>query len=253
MRKLTHDEQVAAIAAKNPDVEVLGEIVGSLKKVLCRCKIHDYKWFATPDSLKRGHGCPECGKVKITDANRKRKTHAEHVADIKKVNPNIEILEEIKNVNKKVRCRCLVCGYEWNAAPNNLKYGHGCPLCAKCGFRGHEVGKLYIMVDDLDAPTMMKIGVSVQEDERSKRVLQSACRAGVFIPALHVAKTWEGPTELMMRIEQIMHENYTEWNIKFPAKFDGCTEFFYYTSETAEAFGIIEETYHEIINGNKAA
>ncbi|EFH1083600.1 hypothetical protein BF128_004810, partial [Escherichia coli] len=93
----------------------------------------------------------------------------------------------------------------------------------------------------------------VNEDRRGKEVLRSAHKAGVTIPALHVAKTWEGPTDLMQRIEGIMHENYAEWNIKFPAKFDGCTEFFYYTHETAEAFDIIEETYHEIINANQAA
>ena len=109
------------------------------------------------------------------------------------------------------------------------------------------------MVDDLNVPTMMKIGVSVREDERSKRVLQSAHRAGVSIPALHVAKTWEGPTDLMQRIESVMHENYAEWNVRFPTKFDGYKEFFYYTHETAEVFDMIEETYHEIINANKAA
>ena len=99
----------------------------------------------------------------------------------------------------------------------------------------------------------MKIGVSINEDKRSKEVLKSAHKAGATIPALYVAKTWEGPTELMQRIESMMHENYEEWNIKFPAKFDGCTEFFYYTPETAEAFDIIEETIHEIMNANQAA
>ena len=86
-----------------------------------------------------------------------------------------------------------------------------------------------------------------------KEVLKSARKAGVFIPALYVAKTWEGPTDLMQRIESMMHENYEEWNIKFPAKFDGSTEFFQYNPETAEAFDIIEETYRELINANKAA
>ena len=253
--RLTHAEQVAAIAKINPDVEVLGEITGNNKKVLCRCKVCCHKWETLPATLKNRHGCPECAQIKRVNAatNTTRKTHAEHVADIVKANQNVEVLGEIINANTKVLCRCKVCGHEWGAQPANLKSGEGCPRCAKYGFHSHDVGKLYIMVDDLNVPTMMKIGVSVNEKDRSKAVLNSARRAGVTIPALYVAKTWEGPTDLMQRIENMMHENYAEWNIKFPAKFDGCTEFFYYTPETAEAFDIIEETYHEIINASQAA
>ena len=253
--RLTHAEQVAEIAKINPDVEVLGEITGSHKKVLCRCKVCCHKWETLPSTLKSWHGCPGCAQIKRVNAatNTTRKTHAEHMAAIVKANQNVEVLGEIINANTKVLCRCKICGYEWNAKPANLKSGEGCPRCAKYGFYSHDVGKLYIMVDDLNVPTIMKIGVSVNEKDRSKAVLRSARRAGVNIPALYVAKTWEGPTDLMQRIEQMMHENYTEWNIKFPAKFDGSTEFFQYNPETAEVFDAIEETIHEIINTNKAA
>lgn len=239
--RLTHKEQIEAIAKVNPNVEVLGEIINNSTKVLCRCKICGYKWNVTPNHLKHGYGCPEC-------AGNRKLTHYEHVASINKVNPNVEILGEITGVDKKVLCRCKICGHKWFTIPSNLKQGRGCPRCAKYGFHSHNIGKLYIMVDDLNVPTMMKIGVSVREDERSKRVLQSAHRAGVSIPALHVAKTWEGPTDLMQRIESMMHENYAEWNIKFPAKFDGSTEFFYYTPETAGVFDAIEEIYYTVVN-----
>ena len=243
--KLPPTKHVADIKKVNPNIEILEEIKSADKKVKCRCKICGHKWSATPHNLKNRRGCPKCaGKMKLS--------HTEQVEAIKKINPYIEILGEIKNDHAKVLCRCLVCGHKWEPRPYHLKNGRGCPRCATTGFLAHDVGKLYIMVDDLEAPTMMKIGVSVRED-RSKQVLKSAHKAGVIIPALHVAKTWEGPTDLMQRIEQMMHENYEEWNIKFPAKFDGCTEFFRYTPETAEAFDIIEETLHEIINANKAA
>lgn len=229
---------------------MLSEIINTKTKVLCRCKICGHEWKATPDRLKSGTGCPECGKVKISNA--KKLTHTEQVEAINKVNPTVEVLGEITGSAIKVLCCCKVCHHEWEATPSNLKRGKGCPRCAKYGFRSHAVGKLYIMVDDLELPTMLKIGVSVRED-RSKAVLRSAHKAGVSIPALYVAKIWEGPTDLMQRIEGMMHENYEEWNIKFPAKFDGCTEFFYYTPETTEVFDIIEETYRELINANKAA
>lgn len=247
--RLTHDEHVAAINKKHPGIEILEEIKSVNKKVKCYCKICGYEWMAKPSSLKSGYGCPECGKIK----NKNRKTHEEHLKEIEAVNKNVEVIAKIKNAETPVLCCCKVCGHKWNVKPSNLKQRHGCPQCAKRGFLSKDAGKLYIMVDDLNVPTIIKIGVSINEDKRSKEVLKSAHKAGVFIPALHVAKTWEGPTDLMQRIESIMHENYAEWNIKFPAKFDGCTEFFYYTPETAEVFDIIEETYHEIINANKAA
>ena len=250
-KRKTHTEHVAAITKVNPNIEILGRIINTKKKVLCRCKICGHKWSATPNNLKNGKGCPGCRKEKLISAN--RLTHDEHMTAITEANPYIEVLGKIKKATTKVLCRCKICQHEWRIAPHTLKQRHGCPRCAKYGFHSHDIGKLYVMVDDLNVPTMIKIGVSVNEDYRSRAVLRSAHRAGVTIPALHVAKTWEGPTDLMQRIEGMMHENYAEWNIKFPTKFDGCTEFFYYTPETAEAFDIIEETYRELINANKAA
>ena len=242
----SHEMHMAVIKKINPDVEVLGKIIGNRIKVLCRCKICNNEWMAIPGNLKQGQGCPECAKVKIGDAL--RLTHDEQVEAIKKVNPDVEVLGEITGGGVKVLCRCLVCGHEWKARPDTLKRGQGCPKCAKYGFLSKDVGKLYIMVDNLEAPTIMKIGVSVNEDKRSKEVLKSTRKAGVTIPALYVAKTWEGPTDLMQRIESMMHENYAEWNIKFPTKFDGFTEFFYYTPETAGVFDAIDETYYTVVN-----
>lgn len=34
------------------------------------------------------------------------------------------------NYNKKVWWRCEVCGYEWEASPNNRNKGVGCPCCS---------------------------------------------------------------------------------------------------------------------------
>lgn len=243
-RKLTHAEQVEAINKVNPNVEVLGEITSNVVKVLCRCKVCGYEWGVVPNSLKKGHGCPECCARSVRYI---KLSHKEQVDAINKVNPYIEVLEEIINNKTKVLTRCKICGHEWRPTPNTLKKGKGCPRCAKHGFCSYTIGKLYVMVDDLELPTMMKIGVSVRED-RSKQVLQSAHKAGVNIPALHVAKTWEGPTDLMKRIESMMHENYEEWNIKFPAKFNGHTEFFYYNPDTAGVFDAINDCYYTVVN-----
>lgn len=42
----------------------------------------------------------------------------------------IEILsDEYISVHEKLRCRCLIDGYEWDAIASNLMRGHGCPRC----------------------------------------------------------------------------------------------------------------------------
>ncbi|EMK4770678.1 GIY-YIG nuclease family protein [Escherichia coli] len=235
-RKLSHEEQVAAIAKVNSDVEVLGEITGSDKKVLCRCKVCDHEWYAIPVHLKRGRGCPKCNDVKLS--------HKEQVTAIAKVNPNVEVLGKIINCRTKVLCRCKVCDHEWLPTPSDLKCGKGCPKCSKCGFLSHDYGKLYIMVDDSEVPTQMKIGISVRENERRNEILKSAHKAGVRIHDLHIVKTLEGPTEKIQKLESTMHKAFSNYKINFPVKFNGSNEFFYYRSEV---FDMAEEAFKEIV------
>ena len=240
--KLSHKEQVAAIAKVNPDVEVIGEIIKDKTKVLCRCKVCDHEWSAEPNNLKHGHGCPKCGVLKTTQSQ--TLSHEEQIYAIAKVNPDIEVLGEIINGRIKVLCRCKVCDHEWFVRPYSLKSGQGCPKCAKRGFLSHDYGKLYIMVDDPELPTQMKIGVSVKENKRRNEILRSAHKAGVRIPNLHIVKTLEGPTENIHELESTMHKAFSNYKINFPVKFDGSNEFFYYRPEV---FDVVEEAYKEIV------
>lgn len=241
-RRLTHEEQIAAIAKVNPDVEVLGEIINCKAKVSCRCKVCDHEWMGIPNGLKSGRGCPKCGILKR--AQKQTLTHEKQVAAIAKVNPDVEVLSEIIHCRTKVLCRCKVCDHKWMIAPGDLKSGYGCPKCAKHGFLSHDYGKLYIMVDDLEVPTVMKVGVSVQENKRRNAILRSAHKAGVRLPDLHIVKTFEGPTEKIFEIENAMHKVFSNYKINFPVKFDGSNEFFYYRPEV---FDMVEEAYKEIV------
>ncbi|HBD4996627.1 TPA: GIY-YIG nuclease family protein [Escherichia coli] len=240
--RLSHDEQIAAIAKVISDVEVLGKITGSREKVLCRCKVCNHKWYSTPDVLKSGKGCPECKYLKI--AQKLTLSHEYQISAIAKVNPDIEVLGEIIKDKTKVLCRCKNCDHKWYTTPHELKQGQGCPKCAKTGFLSHEYGKLYIMVDDLEVPTQMKIGVSVRENKRRNEILKSAHKAGVRIPDLHIVKTLEGPTKNIQELESTMHKAFSNYKINFPVKFDGSNEFFYYRPEV---FGMVEEAYKEIV------
>lgn len=228
-RAFSHEEWVKIIAEKNPGIEVLGRITNSHTPVLCRCNICGREWSPKPIYLSTKQH--KCGKtVKLT--------HREWVDNIKEINPNIEILGEIVNGRTPVPCLCKVCGHRWEPVPSDLSDRHGCPRCANYGFLSHEQGSLYIMVDDVEVPTLMKVGVSVDAEKRRDRVLNSAKKAGAEISDLYVIKTWEGSTKHMQALEKAMHKAFSEYKINFRVKFSGSQEFFYYRPEV---FELIEE------------
>ncbi|EFA4692351.1 hypothetical protein E0N58_09190 [Escherichia coli] len=239
--KLSHEEQIAVIAKTSPSVEVLGKIINNTTRTLCRCKSCGHEWLTTPASLKKGTGCPKCAELKSAQA--RRISHEEQIKAIANINPNIKVVGKITGNKTKVLCLCKVCGYKWRATPQKLKEGSGCLKCAKKGFLSYERGKLYIMVDDLEVPTLMKVGVSVKENERRNRILSSAHKAGVMIPDLHIVKTLEGPTQNIYELEGAIHKTLSNYKINFPVKFDGSCEFFYYRPEV---FNMVEDKYKEI-------
>ncbi len=61
---------------------------------------------------------------------RASKTPEQFAAELAAVAPTVEALDAYVNARTKVRCRCRVCGHEWEATPNHLLRGAGCPACA---------------------------------------------------------------------------------------------------------------------------
>lgn len=41
----------------------------------------------------------------------------------------IEYVDGYKNISEKCKFKCTECGYIWEAVPNNIIRGHGCPIC----------------------------------------------------------------------------------------------------------------------------
>ena len=48
MKKKTHEEYVVEVAKANPNIEVIGTYINIKTKILHRCKIDGYEWYATP-------------------------------------------------------------------------------------------------------------------------------------------------------------------------------------------------------------
>lgn len=208
------------------------EYIDYHKNVKIRCLKHGVFEQTPNNHISQKQGCPECARIKR--AQSKTLSHEEQVALIAERNPYVDVLGTIVDDKTPVLCRCIICEHKWEPIPFNLKRGEGCPRCAKRGFLSHDCGKLYVMVDDLEAPTLMKIGVSVQEGKRKDQILKSAQKAGVGIYDLHIARTWKGSTEDMLALEGALHQAFSSYKVSFSTKFDGCNEFFYYRPEVFE-------------------
>lgn len=123
LKAKTHEEYVSELAVKNPDIEAIDAYIDAKTKILHRCKIDGYEWYAKPNNILNGRGCPRCSK-------KERKTHADYVEELTKINPYVEIVEKYINARTPILHRCKIDGYEWFAAPTSVLSGHGCSVCA---------------------------------------------------------------------------------------------------------------------------
>ena len=125
-RRKTHEEFIRDFYTKNKNaenIEILGEYINNKTKIKCKCKIDGHEWKATPHNLLNGTGCPKCS------GNIKNKTTEYFINELKEINDNIEILGEYISNKAKIKCRCKIDKYEWEATPNSLLSGQGCPKC----------------------------------------------------------------------------------------------------------------------------
>lgn len=119
-RRVLHEDFVKQVS-KN--IVILGEYTGRANKIRCKCKKCGHIWEPPADRLMCGHGCPKCaGKIK--------RTNEEFLEELKRINPNIEILNKYIKHEEKLLCRCKTCGNEWSTTPRILLKGCGCPPCS---------------------------------------------------------------------------------------------------------------------------
>lgn len=142
--RLSHDEYINRLNIINDKIEVLGNYVNGNTKILCRCKVDGYEWYAYPFGLLKGHGCPKCaGVLKITDS--------EFRSRVFEINPNIEILSPYINAYSKVKCRCKIDNFIWFVIPGSLFENSGCPKC--CESKGEKrIGKFLSLNNILNIP-----------------------------------------------------------------------------------------------------
>lgn len=126
-KKKTQEEFENELKLVIPSIQVIGNYINSNTKIKCKCLIHNHMFDAYPSSLLKGHGCKKCGYERLSKM--RTKTHEQFVEDLKSVNADIEVIGKYTNMDTKVRVKCLIDGYEWNADPRKLLRGSRCAVC----------------------------------------------------------------------------------------------------------------------------
>ena len=84
-----------------------------------------HTWMARPNNVLFGKGCPKCGS--ISAANKKRLTV--DVVRNRLAGRGIDLVGEYANSQTKTLFKCNE-GHTWEATPNSVMGGNGCPHCS---------------------------------------------------------------------------------------------------------------------------
>lgn len=156
--KKTHIEYINELRVKNPKVEALEQYINSTTKILHICKIHNIKWYISPNNVLHGRGCPQCGNDKR--GNKLRKSQKEYIDELAIKNPTIKLVGEYINYKTQVKHYCEMHGVYWNVSPENALKGHGCPRCLgeKIGSALRKSEDQYVQELALINPTIKLVG-----------------------------------------------------------------------------------------------
>lgn len=124
-----HYQFVDELKLVMPTITVKGKYTNSKIPLKVKCGKCNYVWKATPTHLLEKHGCPRC-------AGNIRKTTEQFMDEVKKINPNVEILSSYVNNRTKVKVRCKICDNHYECTPTNLLAGYGCKQCYYNRLRG---------------------------------------------------------------------------------------------------------------------
>lgn len=135
-KKKTHEEYVAELAIKNPNIEVVDQYIDTHTKILHHCIQHDITWMIAPAHILQGQGCPSCKIDKI--GNTHRKSHEQYVNELLAVNDQVVVKEQYKDSKTPILHHCNIHNIDWMIAPQCALNGHKCPMCSGGVLKTHE-------------------------------------------------------------------------------------------------------------------
>lgn len=133
MRKLTQEEFIGIVNDRcNESIQVLSQYIRCRSKVDCLCNVCGYKWSPMAVNLTRGHGCPECGKLKATQTQKHNITQDQFLSKIPVEFLNsIEVNGHYTDQHCNIEVKCRTCGRIWVSSPYKLYREQGCESCSR--------------------------------------------------------------------------------------------------------------------------
>ena len=101
------------------------EYVSCETKLKWKCE-HGHEWEARPSNIKKGHWCPFCGFIKV---GKQKRLGIEEMHQLAKSKSGQCLSTGYVNSKTNLKWKCEH-GHEWETAPNNIKRGVWCPICA---------------------------------------------------------------------------------------------------------------------------
>ena len=172
-----------------------------------------------PYMHKQGNGCPQCA------VKQQCLTTKEFVARAREVHGHkydYSLVEYVR-FSIKVQIICPEHGVFEQRPDTHLYRKQGCPQCAETGFNPLEPGTLYVLTDDKQCPTLLKVGITNNLKQRLRQLQRRTPHPVVKLvsyPFPHGADAY--------KLEQDVHKVFRELNARLKG-FDGATEWFEYS------------------------
>lgn len=129
----SNEQFVAEVKRKYPNLKIFSVYKSANEPVNVECGECGYRWSTKAVSLvaAKSAGCPQCSRKKLSQ--RMTWSENEFKARLATVNPCISLVGSYINSSTKAIFKCEICSNQWEAKPNNVLNGHGCPTCNETG------------------------------------------------------------------------------------------------------------------------
>lgn len=195
----------------------------SRTKVKIICPIHGMFEQRPYSHLQQKAGCPQCAWEQLSE--QRRLSAEEFITRAREVHGDRYDYSLVEYVNNStpVKIICSEHGVFEQTPGNHTSMKAGCPQCAETGFNPSEPGTLYVLADDKQYPTLIKIGITNDLKQRLRQLQRRTPHLVVKLvsyPFPHGADAY--------KLEQEVHKVFHELNVRLKG-FDGATEWFKYS------------------------
>ena len=173
----------------------------------------------TPNGHLNGHGCSLCA------IKQRLLTNEEFIKRAREVHGERYDYSLVKYINAqtKVKIICSEHGVFEQTPNNHTSLKHGCPKCTETGFNPSEPGTLYVLTDDKQCPTLLKVGVTNNLKQRLRQLRHTTPHPVVKLVSYPFPRGVDA-----YKLEQEVHQVFRELNAGMSG-FNGATEWFKYS------------------------